>query len=618
MGRFLISYHAFAAVMFNLLVITCCSGPGIEHLSNIHKKNTYLNFNVSVKDWDYGGAKNTQDVIDDINIYVFRNGELEGYSFSDGGKPAGIYLESGKTYSIYALANTGKTGPPDGPEDDWRESVFSIDDVAVIDNANVPMAASGKITVEGAYFTVSVQLVRAAARIGLRVDSSGHSSFRPVSARLVNPASEYRPFIPGHRAEAVFNVFCTASSQDLSDMASGRIWYLNVLENCQGILMPGNTDSRRKVPENLPPDKAYLCTYIEVEGCLEDEKGQTVRRIYRFCLGRDPFSDFNVDRNSHIIVCLNIHGPGPEDFSWETGRSDTHSPDIRFLASGEDGVIVYTDCHGEIIRAREGDRSWNDVIYGENIFVMAGDAGALAYSPDGISWTHVESPENVYWKALAYGDGRFIASGYGETPVCMTPYSQRLSGHIAVSENGREWDFIRMDDCCWNDVEYGNGMFMATGYRIKSGVSFSTGRVILSVDGKDWSEYNVSSRDYPCLVYGNGEFLAMDKGTYIRSSDGMIWSDPETIGFPDIVSLAYGSGVYVAAGSSGILTYSLDGESWTVVSRTDARWKSVSSDGSGFLVAGMSGRLMYSSGGKEWEKVETGISTDINCACMMP
>ena len=53
----------------------------------------------------------------------------------------------------------------------------------------------------------------------------------------------------------------------------------------------------RKVPDNIP-GKAGLCTYIEVEGTFNGEDVLNGDVVYRFYLGEDVTSDFNIFRNS--------------------------------------------------------------------------------------------------------------------------------------------------------------------------------------------------------------------------------------------------------------------------------------------------------------------------------
>ena len=71
------------------------------------------------------------------------------------------------------------------------------------------------------------------------------------------------------------------------------------------------------------------------------------------------------------------------------------------------------------------------------------------HSTNGQQWTLVEDDDVGWWinfPGVAYGNGRFVAVGYGD-------------GSIVVSENGIEWEEIAAVDVA--DVGFAEGWFVA-------------------------------------------------------------------------------------------------------------------------------------------------------------
>ena len=111
-------------------------------------------------------------------------------------------------------------------------------------------------------------------------------------------------------------VFATSTPEEPHADADGVI-PLFMFENKQGKMETVNTDQTAKEP---PTDKENLCTYIEVVAEYEyykevdDEKLDYIPNVfrgtmvYRFYLGNDITSDFNIERNKHYQLTLNLKG----------------------------------------------------------------------------------------------------------------------------------------------------------------------------------------------------------------------------------------------------------------------------------------------------------------------
>jgi hypothetical protein len=169
--------------------------------------------------------------------------------------------------------------------------------------------------------TIMVQLERLAAKITLSLDKDVLEGLNVTSARLCQCASVVRPFkdtgtrgsrvslpeevIPGDRA----------TEDDLSILNGGGSVVFYALENCQGVLLPGNISPAGKVPEEVGP-AADLCTYLEVAGVFGDAAFLEGEVVYRFYLGLDACTSFDVPGNSSIDVTLQLTGAGLHEVSW--------------------------------------------------------------------------------------------------------------------------------------------------------------------------------------------------------------------------------------------------------------------------------------------------------------
>ena len=221
---------------------------------------TYVSFNIGTASLETRDA--SVAAVNDINVYAYRNGKLEGNVYSDNLRKTGMYLESGKEYVFYALANVGQSYPPleESELKALRNTVSGPDGLDL--DAAVPMSATGTAVVDGAHCSLGIKLTAMVAKIGLKVESC--EGFEVHTVRFMNIAADYCPFAASSQARAVMTEEFTGDSDEIREINSGKIIYVPVLENCQGSLFPANEDSRDKTPENLSDDRRALCTYVEV------------------------------------------------------------------------------------------------------------------------------------------------------------------------------------------------------------------------------------------------------------------------------------------------------------------------------------------------------------------
>ena len=276
-----------------------------------------------------------EDLIQDINIYAYRDGKLVEHAFQSSPTTVTMQLDKGCTYNFYAIANMGRT---DMPSDESQVGSQVNLWIATIDDLDyyLPMAwKSNGVSVTGSQKTINIKLERLAARIGFNLDSSLINGLKITSVRLCQSASVVRPFEAGgskitSEEESLDGDYAT--EQDLNDLNSGKTIHFYTLENRQDNLLPQNKDPWQKVPDQLG-SKAGLCTYIEAVGEFEEGflfKGSV---IYRFYLGKDNTSDFSVIRNSNMLVTLTLTGEGLTEISWKV------EPDVEVQPGYVDGYI---------------------------------------------------------------------------------------------------------------------------------------------------------------------------------------------------------------------------------------------------------------------------------------
>lgn len=175
--------------------------------------------------------------------------------------------------------------------------------------------------------------------------------------------------------------------------------------------------------------------------------------------------------------------------------------------------------------------------YGAGVFVAVGQAGKVATSPNGITWTQRTSGYSANLNGVAFGDGLFVAVGQFDSG---NPANAVLTSSDAVDwtlEEGGESSGL---PGTLNGIAYGNGQWLAVGNagmwitsdptdpdawseendEIKwaahyaDGVWVATGvKILTSTDGDDWAEagspFDDGTDSYAYAVgYGDGRWIA--------------------------------------------------------------------------------------------------------------
>lgn len=267
----------------------------------------------------------SETAVEDLNIYAYYNGTLETSAFIESPTSFTMELIKGRSYKLYVLANMGEVEAPH-KESAMSGHCYSISRISDI-SGSLPMAWNEAYTVSGSSSKVSVSLERLISRIRFSIDKSSLDDFSVTAVKLRQGALKMYPFSSGSKAESTSDVGDGdyATSSDLSTLNSGGTVTFYALENCQGVLLPGNTDPESKNPDEIS-DHSSLCTYLEMtasySGQYEGVDVSSDNVVYRFYIGEDNCTDFNVRRNNDLKIHLNVTEERIFDDRWKVSYGE--------------------------------------------------------------------------------------------------------------------------------------------------------------------------------------------------------------------------------------------------------------------------------------------------------
>lgn len=268
----------------------------------------------------------SESAIKNINIYAYYGGMLEASTYSESSSGLSLNLVVGRSYNIYALANTGKVSAP-ATETSLQSYKYSITSVSDL-NKGLPMSFRQGGFVVSSSSRVNISLQRLISRIRFSIDKSALKDFQVTDVKLCQAAMKVSAFSTESKAGSTSEVGDgdKASTDDLSTLNSGGTISFYALENCQGVLLSSNTNAENKTPEKLTTTQSKLCTYLEMTASFKGEyEGVAVESNnvkYRFYLGADNCSDFNIERNKDIAINLTLSEDRIFDDSWKVNYGD--------------------------------------------------------------------------------------------------------------------------------------------------------------------------------------------------------------------------------------------------------------------------------------------------------
>jgi hypothetical protein len=228
-------------------------------------------------------------------------------------------------------------------------------------------------------------------------------------------------------------------------------------------------------------------------------------------------------------------------------------------------------------------------------FVVVGEDGLIATSTQATDWTMQQTAVQTNLKAVRWLGDEFFAVG--------------SIGPSLRSSDGIDWTPVDLNP---SEVDYFGDVARAqTPFGERTVVVGSRGNVRVSSDRVHWDAASMpvsANSDMNAIVWGEYLFVAVGgDGAIATSPNGTDWTVRQTPTFRDLGSVAYGNGMFVAAGSDyggGVVITSPDAITWTDVYLTgdgeDQGPRDVIWTGEAFVVPSVS-RLVVSRDGVDWD-----------------
>lgn len=391
-----------------------CSFDEMQDILPVEKDTARISLKIATANQTRSSVSPQEETVSDLCVLAYRAGVLEeSFYFGSVSKGISIELTKGAKYSLYAVANMGELDSPPVDEDNLAQDLkcsFNISDLS----SDLPMSWYQRDITISDDRSITIYLERLVSKVWFSLDSSLLGGLTVTSVRLCQSATTVHPFSTGSKAGSSEQVADGdyASESDLMAINHGYSIYFYTAENCQGDLLPDNTDPWQKTPESLGT-LAEVCTYLEVD--CEFNSGEmydgTVK--YRFYIGEDNVTNFDIRRNTDLSVGLCLTGEGIRTLSWKV------DPDVTI----RDGFIS-----GWI---EEGYHGINDLYVGEKFYYgvevapellthLGGDlsrCSIVMMSADG-SDIRFDEPYSSEGSSELYVTGTCIQPGSGSLWIC--------------------------------------------------------------------------------------------------------------------------------------------------------------------------------------------------------
>lgn len=242
---------------------------------------------------------------------------------------------------------------------------------------------------------------------------------------------------------------------------------------------------------------------------------------------------------------------------WRSVRS----PAAELRAAAVQGTnLVVIDASGRAYLSTDQAETWSggavalpvgeddgvDVAWdGREFLAVAGgwSGAASAISPDGVTWTAITAPNNhMFDLAFRTPGGARVTSHYASD--LMTPAIWELEGAAWKLSGAPRFGGSRPEG------------FMAVTFAPELGRTFGvSGPVVFdTADGETWSQHEVAERGrLRAIAAGGGRVVTIGEGGEAwASTDRITWTRGDIHGGGFYASLAYGNGLFVAAGGAPI------------------------------------------------------------------
>ncbi len=296
-----------------------------------------------------------ETLLKDVNIYVVNSeGAVSFYHYAEGASNIKADIWSGQSFTVYAVANAGRRLMA-ASEDEILQLEM---DWGMVGEDVLPMSGKYGPAILSDGGSIVVPLTRSVAKVELNGDMSGLNddvSIKVKQVRLRNVPVK-GSFFGQDRIEELSGA---KDGEPLmigdadAGFPDGICFYMP--ENMQGTLLPGNTSQKDKV---WPQGSLYagICTYVEIVADYESDKKEG-EIVYRFYLGADAYSNYDVQRNTRYIVTVSFKGDGGiDENSWRVDVEDLDDvipPKVEFAREEavmydlEESIIPFAAVEGK-------------------------------------------------------------------------------------------------------------------------------------------------------------------------------------------------------------------------------------------------------------------------------
>ncbi|MCF0178263.1 MAG: DUF4906 domain-containing protein [Bacteroidales bacterium] len=342
-------------LMMSLLVVSCANRVEM----NSESVETPIRFEIVRSDGDVKSSLNIEDdEIKSFELYIFHNGHLvenyyrellESHTFT-------LSLAAGAVYSFYAIANHGSHISFDNESDILNYSWQLGDSISDMENNGLPLCWRGEYSITGAT-SIAIYLERLVSKWNFAIDKNAFPDLYINSVRVAQMAATVVPF-GSSPSRMTMHEGDSASAVDIAKINAGATIFFYIPENLQGILLDCD-DSYDKTYDNLiaagKETEAKNATYIELEGDFDGSGDYLGHIIYRFYLGNNTTTDFNIERNIeyNILFIPTYASAESEDIVWKVDNSGV-TPAIPVIIFDVPKLISVSDT--EDIPASGGSR----------------------------------------------------------------------------------------------------------------------------------------------------------------------------------------------------------------------------------------------------------------------
>jgi hypothetical protein len=239
-------------------------------------------------------------------------------------------------------------------------------------------------------------------------------------------------------------------------------------------------------------------------------------------------------------------------------------------------------------------------------FVAVGANGAMYSSPDGTTWTALNSAVATNLNAATYRGGVYLAAGDGGAMLYSADAITWTARTTGTANN-------------LNAIATNAGLFVAVGAK---------GTIVYSADGITWTAAanSATTNDlYAVAQAGNSLWVAVGaNGTLITSTDGSTWASVASHTALDLKGVAYGistatsASLFAAVGANGALITSPDAVTWTAQTPIGTNALSAVTYGTQYIAVGANGSIFTSTDGTTWAGQPSTTNGNLNAIVHAP